>query len=139
MKFLQSKEKITMKLGTDVVHIVRLKNMPNIQGFVKKICTTQEQTYIQEKTGHSSNGVVFPYATAAGLFAAKETVLKAMGTGVSGGAGLLDVEVLHSPAGKPYIRLHGKTLQNFMSQGLQSIEISISHDGEYAFAVCCIE
>ena len=126
-----------MKLGVDVVKISRMQNIQNITLFLSKICTEQEIDYIQKQCNAKQEFTQKTFATIAGLYAAKEAVLKALGCGVSQGAKLKDVEILHTKHGKPYVKLCGKTLQIFCEQGFGQMEISISHDAGLAVAVCC--
>jgi holo-[acyl-carrier protein] synthase len=66
--------------------------------------------------------------------AAKEAVLKVLGTGIRG-VGLSDVEVVSSPAGRPSVELHGLASRVLAEEGLGRIEISLCHEHEYALAV----
>ena len=68
----------------------------------------------------------------AGLFAAKEAFLKALGRGLSG-LSWHDVRVLEDPSGAP--RLWFSERVGFEGE----VALSISHDGEYAVAVCVVE
>lgn len=96
------------KIGVDIVHIPRMEKSIESNSFKKKVFTENEIIYC--KTAQSY----------AGIFAAKEAYLKALGTGLK--FPLTDVEVLHDDKGKPYL------------SGVDSSDLSISHDGEYAVA-----
>lgn len=72
----------------------------------------------------------------AGLFAAKEAVAKAMGTGFSG-FGFADVEILSDDLGKPRAVLHGKAAKRLPEDA--RVHLSISHDGGFALAFTVIE
>ena len=74
-------------------------------------------------------------ASLAARFAAKEAVLKALGTGKRGDIAWTDVEVTGGGASPPAIVLHGGARAVAESGGLQSLEISISHDGGIAIAL----
>lgn len=67
-------------------------------------------------------------------FAAKEAVLKCLGTGIRG-SGLLDVEIMSEPEGRPTVRLHGPSHDQADSLGLGRIEVSLCHEHDFAFAV----
>jgi len=75
----------------------------------------------------------------AGLFAVKEAVLKALGTGWAQGLGFRDVEVVRGPSGRPEVRLHGAAAQRAESLGGERILVSISHDRGFAAAVAVLE
>lgn len=70
----------------------------------------------------------------AGRFAAKEAVLKALGTGWRGGIEWIDIETLPDPLGKPLVTLRGESLRLAQRLGITRVLISISHAGEYALA-----
>ncbi|MHB1414169.1 MAG: holo-ACP synthase [Chloroflexota bacterium] len=69
----------------------------------------------------------------AGRFAAKEAVLKALGTGLRG-IGWREVEILPDPRGKPLVFLHGHAQARARELGLYHFAISISHSREFAVA-----
>lgn len=66
--------------------------------------------------------------------AGKEAVLKVLGTGVRG-IGLRDVEIVSEPDGRPTVRLHDEAAVRAAELGIETIEISLCHEGEYALAV----
>lgn len=79
-----------------------------------------------------------PASRMAALFAAKEAVFKALGTGLAGHS-WQQVEILHKPGGAPYICLHGRAQETAMSQGISVLHLSLSHDQERAVAFCIAE
>ena len=76
--------------------------------------------------------------TTAGLFAAKEAVAKALGTGFSG-FWPNEIEIIHDKTGKPYVLLHKKAAFLAESIGAASIIISITHHKTSAAAVAVLE
>ncbi len=70
----------------------------------------------------------------AGRFAAKEAVLKVLGTGWRGGVAWTDIEVRNSPSGQPSVHLSGRCRQIADEQALASILVSISHIPTHAVA-----
>lgn len=74
----------------------------------------------------------------AALFAAKEAVFKALGTGLAGHS-WLDVEVHHDHLGAPHIRLSGKAAETAARRGISRIHLSLSHDRSRALAFCIAE
>jgi holo-[acyl-carrier protein] synthase len=70
----------------------------------------------------------------AGRYAAKEAVVKALGTGFSEDVAWLDIEVLRRPTGGVEVRLSGGALEVAASLGVSQWLISISHSGGYAVA-----
>lgn len=71
----------------------------------------------------------------AGAFSAKEAFLKAIGTGLANGLRWQDVEVVRDERGAPSYSLSGKAAESFRG----SATLSLSHDGDYAIAVCVLE
>ncbi len=70
----------------------------------------------------------------AGRFAAKEAVLKVLGTGWKAGISWTDIEVRNEPSGKPRVSLSGRCRQIADELTLSEILISISHIGTHAIA-----
>jgi len=66
-------------------------------------------------------------------FAAKEAVMKALGTGTKG-VGWRDIEVLSNSDGKPLVYLHGRAQKKAADLGLGELAISLSHSRNYAIA-----
>jgi len=117
-------------VGVDIVKVERFKNVT--ESFYEKIFTTREREYLHNK----------PAESMAGLFAAKEAVAKAVGTGFSGFFPR-DIEILHKQSGKPYVVLHGnakKATKKIAAKGRRfCIHISISHTKTDAIAYACVE
>ena len=104
-------------MGIDLIRISKVEKILERHGekFLEKVFTEVEIKYIEEKH--------FMPQTVAGIYAAKEAMLKELGTGI-GEYPLKDVEVFHDKKGRPY----GKS-------GEKLFDISISHEGDYGVAV----
>jgi len=76
------------------------------------------------------------YKTAAGFWATKEAVSKALGVGISKECSFFDIEINKTQKGAPLLKLSNKLLDNF---NIKDTSVSITHDGEYAIAVVAIE
>ena len=70
----------------------------------------------------------------AGRFAAKEAVLKVMGTGWQNGISWTEIEVVNLPSGQPEVRLSGRCREVADELGLKDILVSISHIKTHAIA-----
>ena len=70
----------------------------------------------------------------AGRFAAKEAVLKSIGTGMEDGIALTEIEILQLNNGKPFVKLEGNAKKAADKAGVKSIHISISHSADYSIA-----
>ena len=114
-----------MRTGVDIVEVKRIERLieKKREFFYKKIFTKIEIDYIISKN-HSSK-------TVSGLFASKEAVSKLIGSGI-GRLNWKDVEVVHDENGRPFININKKIERLLNDIDLNSIEISISHEREYA-------
>jgi holo-[acyl-carrier protein] synthase len=119
-------------LGLDVVDLERVDRLYQRwgDGFARRFCLPGERL---PRTG---SGLVQHLG---GLFAAKEAVLKALGTGWAQGLGLHHVEVVRGPGGAPGVRLHLAAQERAARLGVARIHLSISHDRGYAAAVAVLE
>lgn len=114
-------------LGLDVVKIERMREiLDRTPSFARRIYSDQEQAYCNSKAVPAIH-----YAT---RFAAKEAVLKALGTGFSEGIGPRDVEVRRGSKGRPYVVLHGRAREVAAEMGVSELPISLSYTHEEAVA-----
>ena len=74
--------------------------------------------------------------TAAGFWALKEAVSKALGTGIGKECSFHDIEIFKTQRGAPYFILNADIIQKF---NIKDTSVSITHDGEYAIAVVAIQ
>ena len=111
-----------MRTGCDLVRISRMESFMK-SGAHLRCFTEEEWAYILSKKK--------PFETAAGLFAAKEALGKAMGRGLSSFS-LKSVWVCHDDCGAPFFS-YGEDFPAEINASL-----SISHDGDYAFATVVI-
>lgn len=72
-------------------------------------------------------------------FAAKESFLKALGTGLRDGLCWKDIEVVNDELGKPELRLYRRALEMFTEAGLAGCFLSLSHDAGCAIAMVVLE
>lgn len=115
-------------VGIDIVEIARIRAAYVRHGerFVRRICTARERSRAAELED--------PVAFLAGRFAAKESVLKVLRTGLAGGISWLDIHVDREASGAPSVRLSGKALERARALGIGRILVSISHGKDYAVA-----
>ncbi len=114
--------------GIDMVEISRIKNAAKKwqKNFLLKIFTDKELEYSNEKTSS--------YQHLAARFAAKEAVLKALGSGLTSRMEWRDIEVWNEESGKPNVRLTGEVERVSTALGVKNIIISMSHTRTYAVA-----
>jgi holo-[acyl-carrier protein] synthase len=114
-------------IGTDLVKIDRINRAgENQRAFLERVFTGREREYCSRQK--------FPAQHFAARFAGKEAVLKAFGTGWSGGIKWTDIEVLHGEGGGPIVNIAGRLKDLADLRGVKQILVSYSHDGEYAVA-----
>lgn len=117
-------------VGLDLVEVARVKALLERQhdAFLDRILHGNE-TRARERA-HKPEGP----AHVAGLFAAKEAVMKALGTGMAGAA-FRDIEVRHDDGGRPGVAVHGDALRKSEAAGVGSWHLSITHSRTTAAAV----
>ena len=120
-------------IGIDVMKVERL--IESLERFgermEKRLFTDGERTYCH---GHKD-----PMPHLAARFAAKEALSKAIGTGMAGGVGWKQIEVLQPGGHQPRLRLSGAALERFESLGCKTSHLSLTHDGGLAIACVVIE
>ncbi|WP_455354109.1 holo-ACP synthase [Streptomyces sp. SYSU K217416] len=116
-----------LAVGVDLVQVSRLSRLLlDNPAAEQEIFTGRELGYCTGKRNR--------IAHLAARFAAKEAVLKALGTGLGPGLRWTDVEVVNTPLGRPHVRLGGGAARRAAEAGASCVEISLSHSGEYAIA-----
>lgn len=115
-----------MRVGIDVVKIERIKHLQRHKNFFEKVFTSKERAYIEQNGAKA--------VTVAGLFAAKEAVAKALGRGL-GPVSFQEIEIVHDPSGKPGVQVTGAGAALLQEKEFSELQISISHESEYAVAI----
>src|SRR5690349_17881598 len=115
--------------GIDIVETDRIKQLVDRHGdhFIQRVYTENEHQYC------SLNPKRY-YEHLAGRFAAKEAVLKVLGTGWRGRIAWTDVEVTKESSGQPKISLSGECLRIATEIGIARWHVSISHIETHATA-----
>lgn len=114
-----------LRSGIDIIEISRLDEVnPAIRTrFLARVYTPREIAQARDRSD-----------TLTGLFAAKEAVSKALGTGI-GVVNWQDIEIIHLPSGQPIVELHGNAKRIAEQLGLESWSVSISHDRDKVVAM----
>jgi holo-[acyl-carrier protein] synthase len=119
-------------IGLDLVDLTRLGQALARHGeeFVRRVCLEGEA-----RVGAG------PARTAhvAGLFAAKEAAMKALGTGWAAGVTFRQIEIVREAGGAPALRFHGAAFARARELGVARAHLTISHDGRTAAAVVVLE
>lgn len=115
--------------GIDAVEIERIREARERHGraFESRILTAAELALLDAS--------VTPDQFLAGRFAAKEAVLKVLGTGWAKGVGFTDVEILRDGDGVPLVTLSDPADRRARSLGIRQVLVSITHTRELAMAV----
>ena len=116
---------MTLRSGIDTIEIARLKEIrPAIRKrFIQRVFTETEVAQARDRNEALS-----------GVFAAKEAISKALGTGI-GFVHWRDIEIIHLPTGQPTVHLHGNAKWAADNLGLKEWSVSISHDRTKAIAL----
>ena len=113
-------------IGVDIVAISRIESAIEKHGekFLRRYLSDREIALIKSPE------------TAAGFWAAKEAIAKALGTGIGETVGFYDITLSKSPKGAPLFTLSQPIVEKF---GIENTSLSIAHDGGFALAVAAIE
>ena len=119
-----------MKIGIDIIDISQIKRLKDIEKFMVRNFDPIEVQYI--KSRHDT------YSTLAGMFSAKEAVLKVLELGIFD-MKLRDIVIDHKNSRAPFIKVTPALREKMESAGFTKVEISISHSDTSATAVCLME
>jgi holo-[acyl-carrier protein] synthase len=114
-------------IGVDIVEV------PRVERLIRKYERVQERLFTELEIDYC-RGRGRCYEHMAARFAAKEAVLKALGTGLGSGMRWTDVEVVNEENGRPYVRLAGGVAAFAERHGVQQLEVSLSHTTGLALA-----
>lgn len=107
-------------IGIDLCEVARMQTLLDEGRSLRRMFTEEEQAYIAGKGASAAQ-------TMAGMFAAKEAVLKALGTGMT--IPMTDIVISHTELGQPIVTLAGKAAE-FGGTML----VSITHEAGMAAA-----
>lgn len=114
--------------GIDIVEVGRLRQLIDRHGerFLSRCFTAEEVAYARRRPQRLAEHL-------AARFAAKEAVMKVLGTGTRG-VGWCDIEVVRLPTGQPTLRLNGKAARIARERGIAKWHLSLSHVPSHATA-----
>jgi holo-[acyl-carrier protein] synthase len=113
-------------IGIDLVKIARVEKM--MERFGDKA--------LQKFLHKEEIALVKTAKTAAGFWATKEAVSKALGTGIGALCGFHDIMIYKEDSGAPKLSLSSKLIKKF---AIEEAALSITHDGEYAISVVTLK
>ena len=120
---MEKAPKITV--GVDIIEIERVERASTTlrDSFLKRVYTSAELELSDNEA-----------PSLAVRFAAKEAVMKALGTGARG-IGWREIEILANTEGAPFVKLYGKARDKAKDIGLSYFSVSLSHSKQYAVAM----
>ena len=120
-------------IGVDLVNIERIEMVIDRWGkrFTDRVFTPQEIAFCNKR--------VFPPQSYALRFAAKEAFSKAIGLGMKKGLRWKDIEVFHSSAGRPCLKLHGRASELCREEEIICSHLSLSDEEDYGIAMVVLE
>lgn len=118
-------------VGCDIIEIERIARAIKSESFIRRVFTAEEAAYCQRRGQQAA-------ASFAARFAAKEAVLKALGTGLREGS-LQEIAVDNDGLGKPLVQLSGHFAMLAKQFGVKNIQISLSHSRDFAVAYVIME
>jgi holo-[acyl-carrier protein] synthase len=120
-------------IGIDVVKVERIVQALERFGhrMEQRLFTDAELEYCKRHPD--------PLPHLAARFAAKEAASKALGTGMSGGVGFKQLEVLQPGGRVPTLAFHGAALERYHALGCTTSHLSLTHDGGLAIACVVLE
>ena len=115
-------------IGTDIIECLRIAQMIERHGelFINRVYTPLEIRYCNSRKQATQHF--------AGRWAAKEAILKALGTGWRKGISWRDIEIRNDPLGKPVVGLRGGAADRVEQLGITELLVSISHCRSHAMA-----
>lgn len=118
-------------VGVDLCGVARIERAIEKEHFYERVFTPAERAYLNQKGKGRAQ-------SAAAMFAAKEAVAKALGTGFSGGVMPWNISVVHDEKGAPGAELTGAAKERLEQMGGADVRISLSHEGDSAIAFAVI-
>jgi holo-[acyl-carrier protein] synthase len=115
-------------IGTDIVECLRIGRMIEQHGelFLSRVYTEREVRYCQARKRAVEHF--------AGRWAAKEAILKCLGSGWRKGLCWTDMEIRNEPSGRPVVMLCGAAKESAQQLRISDILLTISHCRAYATA-----
>jgi len=118
-------------IGTDMCEIARMERAIKRAHFYERVFFPEERAYLERKGKLKAS-------SAAAMFAAKEAVAKALGTGFAGGVMPWTICVTHGDAGAPGVVLTLGALERLHALGGEDVLLSLSHESGMALAFALI-
>lgn len=130
------KERMIYGIGTDVIETDRFKEKlnQNDEKLLNRLFSAREIAYCRKGVQVSAQARCF-----AARFAAKESFMKALGTGLRNGLRWTDIEIINNSLGKPLIQVYNKAHSTVKDKAIRNIHLSMSHARNHASALVILE
>jgi len=114
--------------GIDLVDCRQMDRLIERHGrrFLERVFTGTERAYSKLNKNRTEK--------LAGRFAAKEAVLKLIGTGWRGKIAWKDIEIANNTMGQPLVKLCGEVKRIAGELGIEQVSVSITHTSNFAIA-----
>jgi holo-[acyl-carrier protein] synthase len=114
--------------GIDLVDFARIEEMlgRHDERFLERVFTDAERAYADANRDSVEK--------LAGRFAAKEAVLKLLGTGWRGKIAWTDIEIINNHMGQPHVTLSGEVKKIADGLSIKHVTVSITHTANFAIA-----
>jgi holo-[acyl-carrier protein] synthase len=118
-------------VGIDIVKIERMKAAVERWGkrFLGRVFTEDELAYCYGKNE--------PYLSLSVRFAAKEALIKAIGSEIP--VSLRDIEIMNYADGRPVLNVAGRLKSFFEEKAIRRTHLSLSHEREFGVACVVLE
>ena len=119
-------------IGIDLIEVDRIAQaVQQSARFRSRLFTAAEIAYCDQQA--------VPAQHYAARYAAKEAFFKALGTGYRDGLSFQEIEIVLNELGRPAIRVSGKCAEYLRENGIDSMQLSLTHTAHYACAVVVME
>ncbi len=120
-------------IGIDLMEVPRMERALQRRGdrLLRRLFTTAER-----EACVAAGGGCMRWAA---RFAAKEAIMKALGTGWAAGVGWHQMEILRTVQGRPHVRLSGQAQRTAREMGAAACHVSLTHQRNHAAAVAILE
>jgi holo-[acyl-carrier protein] synthase len=122
------KHPVIVAVGVDLIELDRIQRLwdDGSDRFLARVFTLRERAYCLARAR--------PAESLAARYAAKEAVMKCLGTGWSEGVGFTQIEVERDATGRPRVHLSGRAAEIAARLGITGFHVSLSHSGQAALA-----
>lgn len=122
-------------IGADLIEISRIRDIlekPTAEQFLARVLTPAERELVEQRRSRLVEYI-------AGRFAAKESVAKALGTGIGAAVGFHDIQIMCDQRGKPYSIVSPEALSRAGYDQPVRIHLTITHTAQTAAAFAVLE